>query len=227
MILCSTSPNNCLISRSKQNCKSLTYLASHCDETLLRTGKVSVTTSNVRSTEENVFRPRKRPKILRSGEKFIDIRKCTKTLSLLNTLKLRYLRKVKRICSEFLADMSNDLPYILCCDWNFSPRVNKWRATGLDVSTMYEDAKRFLVLLLCDWAKKTKVFWHQSEARTAPTVWNWSVKTLSPALLRLLDFSLPDFFSRPFRLFPGPTNCPWVSENELFLHFDWFSPMIY
>ena len=27
--------------------------------------------------------------------------------------------------------MSNDLPYILCCDWNFSPRVNIWRATGL------------------------------------------------------------------------------------------------
>ena len=53
-----------------------------------------------------------------------DIGEWTKTLSLLNTLMLRYLRKVQRICGEFLADMSNDLPYILRCDWNFSPRVN-------------------------------------------------------------------------------------------------------
>ena len=33
-------------------------------------------------------------------------------------------------------------------------------------------------------------FWHQSEARTAATVWNWSGKTLSPgALLAVLYFS--------------------------------------
>ena len=38
--------------------------------------------------------------------------------------------------------------------------------------------------------KNTKVFWHQSEARTAATVWNWSGKTLSPgALLAVLYFS--------------------------------------
>ena len=29
------------------------------------------------------------------------------------------------------------------------------------------------------------------------------------------DFSSPEFFSRPFRLFPAPTNCPWVSEHEV------------
>ena len=28
------------------------------------------------------------------------------------------------------------------------------------------------------------------------------------------NFSAPEFFSRPFRLFPAPTNCPWVSEDE-------------
>ena len=39
-------------------------------------------------------------------------------------------------------------------------------------------------------ARKTQVFWHQSEARTAATVWNWSGKTLSPgALLAVLYFS--------------------------------------
>ena len=39
-------------------------------------------------------------------------------------------------------------------------------------------------------ARKTQVFWHQSEARAAATVWNWSGKTLSPgALLVVLYFS--------------------------------------
>ena len=71
--------------------------------------------------------------ILRNTEKFIDIGECTKTLSLSNTLMLRYLRKVQRVCSEFLADMSNDLPNILCCDWNFSVRVNVWRATCINI----------------------------------------------------------------------------------------------
>ena len=62
--------------------------------------------------------------------------------------------------------------------------------------------------------KKTKIFWHQSEARITPTVQNWSVKTLSPgALILVLDFFSPKFFSRPFTLFSAPTNCPWVSED--------------
>ena len=39
-------------------------------------------------------------------------------------------------------------------------------------------------------ASYTQVFWHQSEARMAATVWNWSGKTLSPgALLAVLYFS--------------------------------------
>ena len=38
-------------------------------------------------------------------------------------------------------------------------------------------------------ARKTQVFWHQSEAKTVATVWNWSGKTLSPgALLAVLYF---------------------------------------
>ena len=38
-------------------------------------------------------------------------------------------------------------------------------------------------------------------------------RTTRRALLVVLDFSSPEFFSRPFRLFPAPTNCPWVSED--------------
>ena len=63
-------------------------------------------------------------------------------------------------------------------------------------------------------ARKLVFFWHQSEARTAATVWNWSGKTLSPgALLAVLYFSSFNIFFRPFRLFVVPTICPWVSED--------------
>ena len=57
----------------------------------------------------------------------------------------------------------------------------------------------------------TKPSSHQSEPRTAATVWNWSGKTLSPgALLAGLYFSSCHIFFRPFRLFLVPTICPWV-----------------
>ena len=62
----------------------------------------------------------------------------------------------------------------------------------------------------------SEVFWHQSEGRTATTVWNWSGKTLSPgALLAVLYFSSCHIFFPPFRLFLVPTICPWVSEDVL------------
>ena len=63
-------------------------------------------------------------------------------------------------------------------------------------------------------ARKLVFFWHQSKARTAATVWNWSGKTLSPgALLAVLYFSSCHIFSCPFRLFLVPLICPWVSED--------------
>ena len=43
-----------LISRSKQNCESLTYLASHCYKRFLRIGKVSVTASDARNFGEKI-----------------------------------------------------------------------------------------------------------------------------------------------------------------------------
>ena len=65
--------------------------------------------------------------------------------------------------------------------------------------------------------KNTNVFWHQSEVRTAVTVWNWSGETMSPgALLAVLYFSSCHIiFFRPFRLSLAPTICPWVSEDDL------------
>ena len=40
-------------------------------------------------------------------------------------------------------------------------------------------------------------------------------KSKRARILVALDFSAPEFFSRPFRLFPAPTNCPWVSEDDI------------
>ena len=53
-------------------------------------------------------------------------------------------------------------------------------------------------------ARKLVFFWHQSEARTGATVWNWSGKTLSPgALLAVLYFSFVPYFSTCLN-FPSP-----------------------
>ena len=145
------------------------------------------------------FRPQNR-----NLEKFINISECTKTRNLLKTQMLRYLWKVQRTCisGEFLAERS---PYILCCDWNFFPRVNPLQTTQtnmasnwlLCISRVSKHERTPSLAALWLGKKKTKVFWHQSEARAAPTVWKWSVKTLSPAALfhSFLTFLRPNFFS--------------------------------
>ena len=81
--------------------------------------------------KQSIISLKKAAKIFQNIEKFIDIGKCTKTISLLKTLRLRYLQKVQRISDELLADMPNNLSYILCCDWNSSPwpRVHPWKTT--------------------------------------------------------------------------------------------------
>ena len=54
-------------------------------------------------------------------------------------------------------------------------------------------------------ARKLVFFWHQSEARTATTVWNWSGKTLSPgALLAILYFSSFHIYFSARIDFPSP-----------------------
>ena len=71
--------------------------------------------------------------------------------------------------------------------------------------------------------KKTKVLWHQSEARTTPTVWNWSGKTVSPGAPRfVLYFSSPKFFfarydfpSPPLTAPGSPRMTPFMGKYEL------------
>ena len=79
-------------------------------ERLLRIGKVSVTASDVRNIgKKSIISSKIAAKLFRNIETFIDIEECTKTISLLKMLRLRYLQKVQRICGEFLADKPSDL----------------------------------------------------------------------------------------------------------------------
>jgi len=88
----------------------------------------------------------------------------------------------QRISGEFLAEQSL---YILCCYWNFSTRsflyffflllrktqtniANNWPVCIFRVNNP-ETAPSLAALWLCG---KKKVFWHQSEPRAIPTIWN-------------------------------------------------------
>ena len=56
-------------------------------------------------------------------------------------------------------------------------------------------------------------FWHQSEARTAATVWNWSVRHCPQGLFSSFFTFLRAIFLRPFRLSLARIICPWVSQD--------------
>ena len=78
------------------------------------------------------------------------------------------------------------------------------REEPLGTMSYQTSSKRSPPFCLLIGQKNTKVFWHQSEVRTAATVWNWSGKTLSPgALLTVLYFSFVPYFSACLD-FPSP-----------------------
>ena len=94
-------------------------------------------------------------------------------------------------------------------------KSKEWQEEPLGTMSYQTSSKWSPPFWLLIGQKNTKVFWHQSEVRTAATVWNWSGKTLSSgALLAVLYFSSCHIF-RPFRLSLAPTICPWVSEDAL------------
>ena len=53
------------------------------------------------------------------------------------------------------------------------------REEPLETMSYQTSSKRSSPFCLLIGQKNTKVFWHQSEGRTAATIWNWSGKTLS------------------------------------------------
>ena len=127
---------------------------------------------------------------------------------------LRYLKKLQRISGVFLADMPNDVPYILCCDWNFSPRVNPLRTAQTNMASNWPvcifraqvNTKRFLVLLFCDWAEKKQKF---SGTNKKPELLRpFGTGPLKPCpqglFLSFLTFPRPNFFLGRLDFFPPP-----------------------
>ena len=69
-------------------------------------------------------------------------------------------------------------------------KSKEWREKPLGTMSYQTSSKRSPPFWLLIGARKLVFFWHQSEARTAATVWNGSGKTSSPgALLAVLYFS--------------------------------------
>ena len=85
-------------------------------------------------------------------------------------------------------------------------RSKERREKPLGTMSCQTSSKRSPPFCLLIGARKTQVFWHQSEARTAATVWNWSGKTLSPGgLLAVLYFSSFHIYLSARLDFPSPT----------------------
>ena len=79
------------------------------------------------------------------------------------------------------------------------------REEPLGTMSYQTSSKRSPQFWLLIGARKLVFFWHQSEARAAATVWNWSGKTLSPgALLAVLYFSSFHIYFSARLDFPSP-----------------------
>ena len=65
-------------------------------------------------------------------------------------------------------------------------KSKEWREEPLGTMSYQTSSKRSPPLWLLISARKLVFFWHQSEARAAATVWNWSGKTLSPGATSFL-----------------------------------------
>ena len=83
-------------------------------------------------------------------------------------------------------------------------KKSKERRRALGDNVLSDQFQTVAAILASDWCQKLVFFWHQSEARMAATVWNWSGKTLSPgALLAVLYFSFVPYISACLD-FPSP-----------------------
>ena len=70
-------------------------------------------------------------------------------------------------------------------------------------------------ILAPDWAEN---FSAQSGASIRPAVWNWYINSLSPgARIFLSYFCSSNFFPPVLTFVFGPTICPWVSEDAIFV----------
>ena len=82
------------------------------------------------------------------------------------------------------------------------------REEPLGTMSYQTSSKRSPPFWLLIGARKTQVFWYQSEASRAATIWNLSGKTLSPgALLAVLYFSSFHIYFSTHLDFPSPPLC--------------------
>ena len=125
-------------------------------------------------------------KYIRPNEQNYD-RECS---VLIWKIALRYLRSVQRLNFP-----ENCLQLLLCFVELSARRENMADIFTLCTFPCRNTRNGLLASCPVIGQKNTKIFWHQSEARSTPTVWNWSGKTLSQgAFSRALDFSSPIFF---------------------------------
>ena len=87
------------------------------------------------------------------------------------------------------------------------------REKPLGTMSYQTSSKRSPPFWLLIGARKTQVFWHQSEARTAATVGTGLVRHCPQGLYSPFFTFLRAIFSLPFRLSLAPTICAWVSED--------------
>ena len=88
------------------------------------------------------------------------------------------------------------------------------REEPLGTMSYQTSSKRSPPFWLLIGARKTQVFWHQSEARTAATVGTGLVRHCPQGLFSPFLTFLRAIFFRPFRLSLAPFICPWVSEDD-------------
>ena len=113
------------------------------------------------------------------------------------------------------------------CDWTFFPRVNPLQTTQTNMVSnwpvcIHRVSKRLSVLLLSDWAEKSKSLLAPIRSQSY-SVWNWSAKTPG-ALSFVLDLSSPEIFLARLDFVPPLLTAPrsvsrpfrneWLSKGE-------------
>ena len=138
---------------------------------------------------------------------------CLYSVVLKGIINLNGLRKILRqLRPDFVFSILGD-PGADSGDEGKSKRAEKCgtkkkkerREEPLRTMSYQTSSKRSPPFWLLIGTRKLVFFWHQSEARTAATVWNWSGKTLSPgALPTVLYFSSFHIYFSARLDFPSP-----------------------
>ena len=95
-------------------------------------------------------------------------------------------------------------------------KIKERREEPLGTMSCQTSSKRSPPFCLFIGQKNKKVFWHQSEARTARLFGTGLVRHCPQGLFSPFFSFLRAIFFRPFSLSHAPTICPWVSEDGVY-----------